>query len=323
MAMEKGRGAQIRDPISVETKIGMEAKAVPPQPKSRRTSGKKIAVKPLCKPGVWLLAVAMMLAAADAAQAQSGLVPFYHQRLAPGTIGQLQNMKGRGIPGYFQPVQIVPPEGTKVAAVVQGAFADDLPAPQTFGCLIGAVYRFRITEIPLQPGAELYPTVEVIDRTYPPAGLELKYPIPVHLTAEELQYALEGKFVTRVIYLEDPDVAIPNAYEPGFQPYFELPPGEDPVITANQLGRPVAILRLGSRRPTEVEIAGEFTYQSPPIRLFELVPTPIDPAMPPHGPVPHGPPHPGPAPLVPPTGVPFSAQHPGAAAPSAWPTSQR
>ncbi|MFN3153664.1 hypothetical protein [Bremerella sp.] len=215
-----------------------------------------------------LIATFLVLAVANIAKAQSGLVPLYTERLNPGTIGQFQNLKGRGIPGYTQPIQMVLPQGAHIAPVVGDAFADDQPAPQTYGCLIGAVYRFRVTQIPFRPGAELYPSVEVIDRTYPPAGMELQFPIPIHITQEELQLALDGKFVTRVIYLENPRTAIPNAYEPGFQPWFEVEPGTDPVVTADSLGRPVAIMRLGSRRPTVEDMPGEFTYQSPPIQLF-------------------------------------------------------
>lgn len=223
---------------------------------------------------IWLLATLMVLAATNVGRAQSGAVPLFTERLAPGAIGQLQNIKGRGIPGYVQPVKLVLPEGTKIAPVIDGNFTDDMPAPQTFGCLIGAVYRFRITQIPFQPGAELFPSVEVIDRTYPPAGLELQFPIPIQITQEELQYALEGKFVTRVIYLENPRTAIPTKYEPSYQPWFEVEAGQDPIVTADALGRPVAILRLGSRRPTADDLPGEFTYQSPPIQIFGDVPAP-------------------------------------------------
>ncbi|MEW4454183.1 hypothetical protein AB1L30_16030 [Bremerella sp. JC817] len=219
-------------------------------------------------PSLWLLTVILVLVASNMAKAQSGSVPLYTERLMPGAIGQMQLMKGRGIPGHIQPVKLIPPAGTKIAPVIEGSFADDLPSPQTFGCVIGAVYRFRLSEIPLHPGAELFPTVEVIDRTYPPAGMELQFPIPIQITQDELQYALEGKFVTRVIYLENPRTAVPNTYEPSFQPWFEVEAGQDPVVTADLLGRPVAILRLGSRRPTQEDMPGEFTYQSPPIQLF-------------------------------------------------------
>ena len=62
--------------------------------------------------------------------------------------------------------------------------------------------------------------------------------------------ALNGKFVTRVIYLEDPLNAVPvatGADKP--QSFFEVRPTDDPLAIADQLGRPVAILRLGGRLP--------------------------------------------------------------------------
>ena len=57
----------------------------------------------------------------------------------------------------------------------------------------------------------MYPTIEVINRLYPPQGLENHFPVPVHFTLEELEMALSGRMVTRVIYLEDPQSACPSA----------------------------------------------------------------------------------------------------------------
>ncbi|UUO07941.1 hypothetical protein M4951_06400 [Blastopirellula sp. J2-11] len=193
----------------------------------------------------------------------------YHEGLPPGAIGQLQLLQKRPVAGWFQPVEIAPPAGTKVSFTNNGQFGPDLPAPAIAGCLIGQVYRMRLSEIPLNPGAELYPTVEVIDRLYPPPGLELKYPIPVHITQEEIRYAMEGKFVTRIIYLEPPIDAVPVRQEKDFQPFFEVPPGGDPIQIADELGRPVAILRMGSRQPSQEEPQGEFDYRSPPIMVYD------------------------------------------------------
>lgn len=181
----------------------------------------------------------------------------------------MQLLQKRPVVGWFQPVEIVPPAGTKISFTNNGQFGPDLPSPAIAGCLIGQVYRIRLSEIPLNPGAELYPTVEVIDRLYPPPGLELKYPIPVHITQEEIRYAMEGKFVTRIIYLEPPIDAVPEQQERDFQPFFEVPPGGDPIQIADELGRPVAILRMGSRQPSEEEPMGEFDYRSPPIMVYD------------------------------------------------------
>ena len=76
---------------------------------------------------------------------------------------------------------------------------------------IGPVYRLQVTDIPNNEGLEIFPTVEVIDRLYPPPGLALRFPIPIELTQDELELAARGAFVTRVIYVEDPHQALPIA----------------------------------------------------------------------------------------------------------------
>ena len=195
--------------------------------------------------------------------------PLYHEAMPPGAIGQLQLMQGRPMAWYYQPIEIIAPQGTKVSFVDQGAFGPDRPAPSKAGCLIGQVYRMRLTSLPLHAGRELYPTVELVDRLHPPAGKETRFPVPVHITQEEINLALNGKFVTRVIYIENPKTALPQKQDPNIQPYFEVAPGEDPIHTADRLGRPIAILRIGSRRPMLDDPSGEFIYQSPPIVIYD------------------------------------------------------
>lgn len=184
--------------------------------------------------------------------------------MPPGAIGGRQLLRGGPLPGYFQPVEIIPPKGAQVATAADGTFDDARSGPQMFGLLIGAVYRLRVTNIPFREGFEVYPTIEVIDRLYPPVGQELKFPIPVVLTTEELEMALSGKFVTRIIYLEDPNTAEPVAREADEQPYFEVEAGSDPLHIADTLGRPVAILRLGARVPGPDGPDETFLYGSPP-----------------------------------------------------------
>ncbi len=129
--------------------------------------------------------------------------------------------------------------------------------------LIGAVYRLRISNIPSQAGLEVYPTIEVIDRLYPPVGQEFRFPIEIELTQEELEMALAGKFVTRVVYLEEPEAALPAAQQPGDQNYFEAAEGENPLDIADTLGRPVAIVRMGARVPDASGLDETFMYGSP------------------------------------------------------------
>lgn len=152
-----------------------------------------------------------------------------------------------------------------IAAAVDGQFEEPRPGPLMAGFLIGSVYRLRVTHIPLQEGYEVYPTIEVIDRLYPPIGQEAKFPIPIALATEELEMALGGRFVTRVIYLEDPDTAEPVARQGNEQSYFEVPVGENPLDVADSLGRPVAILRMGARVPGPDGPDETFLYGSPPM----------------------------------------------------------
>jgi hypothetical protein len=73
-------------------------------------------------------------------------------------------------------------------------FAEGQPDTLLVGLQIGPVYRFKVTEVPGQPGVEVFPTVEMVDRMYPPPGQSLRFPVPVELTQQELEMAAEGRF---------------------------------------------------------------------------------------------------------------------------------
>ncbi|GAB4134610.1 hypothetical protein [Thermopirellula anaerolimosa] len=192
---------------------------------------------------------------------------YFNARTPPGLIGTTRIHRGGPVENYFQPVEIRGPAGLNVSLAENGVFSDPRPVPFTAGLLIGRVYRLRLTEIPLvnQEGMELFPTLEIVDRTYPPPGREVQFPIIAELTIDDLRLALEGKFVTRVIYLEDPTQAVPAAATGPEQPWFDVPPNQDPLATADVLGRPVAIFRLGGRLPMPEEQADPaFLFGCPP-----------------------------------------------------------
>jgi hypothetical protein len=201
-------------------------------------------------------------------------VHYLHQGvMPPGAIGSRQLQRGGPLPGYFQPVEIKAPPGALVSLATEGYFEPAAPTPQTVGMLIGGVYRLKVTNIQGAEGQEVFPTVEVIDRTYPPRGQELRFAIPVELTLEDLRLALAGKFVTRVVYLENPRNAMPAPEDPREHNWFEAGPGRDPLAVADALGRPVAILRLGARMPKDPqEIDGQFLFGSPPLMRFSSHP---------------------------------------------------
>ncbi len=217
------------------------------------------------------MAVVLCLGVVGPLAAQQPPVHYWHHgSMPPGAIGGVQLHRGGPLPGFFQPVRIEGPRGVTVAPAQQGGFAEAHAAPATFGLLIGQVYRIRVMNVPNLPGREVFPTIEVVDRLYAPPGREAQFPIVVQLTLDDLRMALDGKFVTRVIYLEDPNWSIPYKQDPRGQSWFEVGPGKDPLAVADQLGRPVAILRMGARLPTDGTMDnGQFLFGSPPLVHYE------------------------------------------------------
>jgi hypothetical protein len=201
-------------------------------------------------------------------------VHYWHQgAMPPGAIGNRQLTRGGPVPGYFQPVEIKTPSGASISMAAEGRFDESRQGLHKVGMLIGAVYRLRVTGIHLAEGMEVFPTIEIIDRTYPPVGMELRYPIPIELSEEDLRLALDGKFVTRVIYLEDPLNALPARENPNNQTWFEVRPGQDPLAVADGLGRPVAIVRMGGRLPESSENPDPaFFFGCPPFVSFPSEP---------------------------------------------------
>jgi hypothetical protein len=204
------------------------------------------------------------LGAAATLPAQQPNVHYWHHGvMPPGAIGSMQLTRGGPVAGYFQPVEIKAPRGALVSLAVTGQFEAPQRTSRKVGFLIGAVYRLRVTNIRQAEGMEVFPTVEVIDRLYTPLGQERRFAIPIDLTEEDLKLAMAGKFVTRVVYLEDPRNAVPARTGASGHNWFETAPGQDPLAVADGLGRPVAILRLGGRLPTQ-DPDPAFFFGSPP-----------------------------------------------------------
>jgi hypothetical protein len=109
----------------------------------------------------------------------------------------------------------------------------------------------------------------MIDRLYPPQGQSLKF--PSRSTSRRTSAdGSRGKFVTRVIYVEDPNLAIPIAEKtPSQTRWMEVRAGGDPLITADGLGRPIAILRMGGRVPEPNQTDDAFLYCSPPMMVYD------------------------------------------------------
>ena len=133
---------------------------------------------------------------------------------------------------------------------------------------VSSIYRLRISDLADFPGVELYPTVELLDRLHPPRGREIEFAIPIALTAQEIGFALQGRLVTKVIYLEQPDRAAPvrNANAARTR---VADPRDNALAAADEAGRPMVIVRLGGRLPDAAAPEPGFYGTGAPVQLFQ------------------------------------------------------
>ena len=170
-------------------------------------------------------------------------------------------------PGATPTVQVLfaKPEGMQVRWDVQSENAFDsiplvVPGRQNFPQ--GAIYRLKLTNIPGREGVELYPTLEIGPSTPRTEAYLAHNAIPVQFTEEDFDQVLSGNFVTKVIYLPDPE----------FQEYAlagvetlvstRLDPGVDPITEADRRGAILAVIRLGNK---DVELPGATGEMTPSI----------------------------------------------------------
>lgn len=185
------------------------------------------------------------------------------------------------MPGVPSTVQVTfgQPDGMQVRYDVGagGMFDSEplvVPARQNFPQ--GGLYRIKLTNIPTRPGVELYPTVELAYAN-PRTGAYLAHnSVPLQFTEEDFDQVLTGNFVTKVIYLPDPDFQGPALAGIDTLVSTRLDPGIDPIVEADRRGSILAIIRLGDK---DIEMAGTLNgggMMAPPIAGL---PAPYAPAM--------------------------------------------
>src|SRR4029079_4360619 len=71
--------------------------------------------------------------------------------------------------------------------------------------------------------------------------------IPVSFTEEDFEQVLSGNFVTKVIYLPDPEFQ--ELARAGVETLVStrLDPGVDPIVEADRMGSIMAIVRIGNK----------------------------------------------------------------------------
>src|SRR5438445_1389941 len=119
---------------------------------------------------------------------------------------------GKGL-GPLLFVRFSGPEGSKITFYQGQAAGREFPAPVSVGLRPGYPYRMKMTGFgEAAKGQALYPTLEVRNTLALPPNIPLsRFPAPIILHPEEVDRILSGAFITKVIYLENPDLAVPRS----------------------------------------------------------------------------------------------------------------
>ncbi len=212
-----------------------------------------------------LISISFMLVAPT--EAQQRLFRFNE---APGSLAHKRLIAEPDIANYDQPVNLLMDPAGEVSFWNGGQYMTVAPG-MVLGMQVGPVYQLKTTMVIRGQIVEIYPTVEMLDRLYPPQGYATQHPVNIVLEPSDLENARAGKLVTKVIYVEDPDTALPYRLTVAQQAILEVGDGQDPLSTADRLGRPIAIVRLGSRTP-DFE-TGQVGYYAPiPMAITEPIP---------------------------------------------------
>src|SRR4051794_20129056 len=162
------------------------------------------------------------------------------------------------IPMSMPTVQVLfaRPEGMQIRWDVTGYTPFDstpliVPGRQNFPS--NGLYRMKLTNIAGREGTELYPTVEIGPATPRSEAFLAHNAIPIQFTEEDFDQVLAGNFVTKVIYLPDPEFQELALAGVETLVSTRLEPGVDPITEADRRGSILAVVRLGNK---DIELGG-------------------------------------------------------------------
>lgn len=154
-----------------------------------------------------------------------------------------------GMPTTSQ-ISFLGEEPLQIAWDVSGAGMFDstpllVPGKQDFPQ--GGIFRLKVSQLPGRESVMLYPTLEVAPVTPRTDAYLAHAPIPVQFTEEDFDQVLSGNFVTKVIYLPDPEFTEVALAGVETLVSTRLDPGVDPIAEADKRGSILAILRMGNK----------------------------------------------------------------------------
>ncbi|MDR0611447.1 MAG: hypothetical protein LBG58_15170 [Planctomycetaceae bacterium] len=119
------------------------------------------------------------------------------------------------------------------------------PATHDFGQ--GAIYRLKLSNIPGRQGKELYPTLEIAPTMARTQAFLAHNSIPIEFTDNDFDQVFSGNFITKVVYLPNPEYQGLAMAGVGTLVNTQLEPGVDPIVEASNRGAILAVIRMGNK----------------------------------------------------------------------------
>lgn len=189
-------------------------------------------------------------------------------------------------------VRFVGPAGAKIGWYVPGPAGTDgkpvllphqLDVPGRYNFLQASIYRLKLSDIPGRPGLALYPSLEVVPGNPKTEAFLAHNSIPVEFTEEDFDQVTAGNYITKVIYLPDPQYQTPAEGGVDTLVSTRLEPGQDPCAEAMKRGHILLVVRLGG---IDLETANTPPLDNPgpfglPRAMNGMMPMPQGPMTPP------------------------------------------
>jgi len=97
------------------------------------------------------------------------------------------------------------------------------------------------------PGRDLYPTIEIAPTFVRTQAFLAHNMIPVEFTDNDFDQVDAGNFITKVVYLPNPEFQSIATAGVGTLVNTQLEPGVDPIVEAENRGAILAIIRIGNK----------------------------------------------------------------------------
>jgi len=158
----------------------------------------------------------------------------------------------------FTSVRVLGPEGSKTTWYPATPLAVSTANVDPVALRPGYVYRFELAQVGENKRSIIWPSIEVRGSLVArPEFHPADHPIRIVFSDDDIERILEGRFVTRYYFLEDPQQAVNGPNLPGIPLEFSSGNEFEALKEARARGRLMIIVRAGERLWTPEELVRE------------------------------------------------------------------